>query len=139
MPYEDSSYMQQTAALKPTILVADDDPVILEAISESLNPQYKILIASTGAEAVQRSEEYSGEIHLLVTDYAMKEMTGVELATRVSPQRPHMKILVMSGFPRGMLGLKEGWLFLAKPFIETELQTLITALIDPTFKFTPAT
>ena len=39
---------------------------------------------------------------------------------------------MMSGFPEGMLVLNEGWHFLAKPFIASQLQTLINGLIAPT-------
>jgi hypothetical protein len=44
--------------------------------------------------------------------------------------------LMMSGFSEGMLVLNEGWHFLAKPFIESQLQTLITGLVDPRSRFT---
>jgi hypothetical protein len=51
----------------------------------------------------------------------MPEMTGIELATQICQERPEMKVLLMSGFTGGMLILKEGWRFLDKPFIPSEL------------------
>jgi hypothetical protein len=54
--------------------------------------------------------------------------------------RPDIKVLLMSGFPSGMLVLNEGWHFLAKPFIASQLKVLVSGLIcPPVSKFaTPA-
>jgi hypothetical protein len=46
---------------------------------------------------------------------------------------------MMSGFSEGMLVLNEGWDFLAKPFVASQLQTLIIGLIDPTSRFAEST
>jgi CheY-like chemotaxis protein len=112
-----------------TVLVVDDDPAILAFVSGFLNGQFNILIANSGIEAIQRSEEFKDEIHLLLTDFSMGSMTGIELAIKLTERRPNIKVLMMSGFPEGMLVLNEGWHFLAKPFIESQLRTLITSLI----------
>jgi CheY-like chemotaxis protein len=128
--------MDQTPGFKnqdeKTILVVDDDPTILRFVSGFLDGRYNVLIAKSGIEAVQRSEEFKGEIHLLLTDFQMAGMSGIELATKLTVQRPQIKVLMMSGFPEGMLVLNEGWHFLAKPFIPSQLQTLINGLIAPT-------
>ena len=132
--------MEQTLGFKNhaemTILVVDDDPTILSFVSGFLNGRYNVLIAKSGIEAVQRSEGFKGEIQLLLTDFQMAGMSGIELATKLTVQRPQIKVLMMSGFSEGMLVLNEGWHFLAKPFIASQLQTLITGLIDPTSRFT---
>ena len=62
----------------------------------------------------------------------MAGMSGIELATKLTVKRPQIKVLMMSGFPEGMLVLNEGWHFLAKPFIPSQLRTLINGLIAPT-------
>jgi FixJ family two-component response regulator len=56
-------------------------------------------------------------------------MSGVELATALTHERPGIKVLLMSGFPDGMLVLNEGWHFLAKPFIASQLCALVAGLI----------
>lgn len=61
----------------------------------------------------------------------MPEMSGVELATKVTLERPRLKVLLMSGFPEGMLILNEGWHFLAKPFVASQLLALVRGLVDP--------
>ena len=131
--------MEHSPAARPaekTILVVDDDPTVLNFVSGFLDGQFNVLIAKSGIEGVQRSEEFKGEIHLLLSDFQMAGMSGIELATKLTAQRPQIKVLMMSGFSEGMLVLNEGWHFLAKPFIETQLRTLITGLIAPTSRFT---
>ena len=45
--------------------------------------------------------------------------------------RPKLKVLLMSAFPNGMLVLNEGWHFLPKPFIPSQLRALVTGLTSP--------
>jgi two-component system, cell cycle sensor histidine kinase and response regulator CckA len=116
-----------------TILLVDDDEGVLEFVSRLLlNSNYSVLTASNGASAIQQSRDYKTEIHLLLTDFQMPNMTGIELATTLCADRPDMKVLMMSGFNGGMLVLNEGWHFLAKPFIASQLRTLIRGLIPAT-------
>jgi two-component system cell cycle sensor histidine kinase/response regulator CckA len=115
-----------------TILVVDDDASILNVVSKLLIVGgHNVLTASSGAEALQQSSNYSGEIHLLLSDFQMPGMSGIELAIRMSVDRPQLKVLMMSGFTGGMLVLNEGWHFLAKPFIPSQLRALISGLLFP--------
>src|ERR1700694_375211 len=126
--------MEQTLRFKyhaeKTILVVDDDPATLSFVSGFLDGRYNVLIAKSGKEAIQQSEKFRGEIHLLLSDFEMAGMTGIFLA--ITAQRPQIKVLMMSGFSDGLLVLTEGWHFLAKPFVETQLREVITGLIAPT-------
>lgn len=119
---------------KKTILVVDDDATILESVTGFLGRDYNVLWARSGKEALEHSTTFPSEIHLLLSDFQMPEMTGIELATQVTAQRPGIKVLLMSGYPAGMLVLNEGWHFLAKPFIPSQLRVLIEGLISPNKK-----
>jgi DNA-binding NtrC family response regulator len=126
--------MPQTPELQPagrTILVVDDDPAVLTFVSGFLAAQYNVLIAHSGIDAVQLSKDFKEEIHLLLSDFSMAGMSGIDVATQITLQRPTIKVLLMSGFTGGMLVLNEGWHFLAKPFIPSQLRTLISGLISP--------
>jgi two-component system cell cycle sensor histidine kinase/response regulator CckA len=115
-----------------TILVVDDDAAILGFVSELLGDhRYSVLTARTGREALQLSRDHDGEIHLLLSDFQMPGMSGIELATQMTVDRPKLKVLMMSGFTGGMLVLNEGWHFLAKPFVESQLRTLVSGLLYP--------
>jgi two-component system, cell cycle sensor histidine kinase and response regulator CckA len=116
-----------------TILVVDDDAQVLNFVSKLLihGSCYKILTATCAKEAIQLSQAYEGDIDLLLSDFQMPEKSGVVLATEMILERPNLKVLLMSGFTDGMLVLNEGWHFLAKPFVASQLTALVLGLIAP--------
>jgi DNA-binding NtrC family response regulator len=78
------------------------------------------------------SREYESEITLLLSDFQMpKGMSRVDLATAMTLERPQLIVLLMSAFPEGMLVLNEGWHFLPKPFITSQLRALVAGLVFP--------
>lgn len=112
-----------------TVLVVDDEPQIVSLVSEILC-RYKVLTAMSGREALELSERFGGEIHLLLSDFQMPGMSGMDLATQITLVRPEIRVLLMSGYAGGMLVLNEGWHFLAKPFIPSQLRSLVDALVS---------
>jgi CheY-like chemotaxis protein len=116
---------------RKTLLVVDDNPDVLNLISGALEADYRILRANSGQEALEKSNDSKSEIHLLLSDFQMPGMSGIELATKITEQRPKIKVLLMSGFTGGMLVLNEGWHFLPKPFIPSQLRALIVGLVSP--------
>jgi len=117
---------------RKTIFIVDDDPSVLECVVAMLaDRDYQILTSGSGAEALQQSRAYKGEIHLLLSDFEMPGMSGVDLATAMTAERPQLKVLLMSGFVGGMLVLNEGWHFLAKPFVTSQLRALVAGMISP--------
>ena len=127
--------MEHPLSFKPdqkTILVVDDQETILSSVSAFLNAgKYNVITANSGELALQKSKDYKGDIHLLLTDFQMPEMDGIQLATAMSIDRPQLKVLMMSGFTGGMLVLNEGWHFLPKPFISSQLLALVVGLVSP--------
>jgi CheY-like chemotaxis protein len=121
----------QAKSASKTILVVDDEPEILGIVSGFLGGQYQVLTASSGMDALQQSEKFKGEIHVLLSDFQMAGMTGIELATRLTMVRPKVKVLLMSSYSEGMLVLNEGWHFLPKPFVLSQLRALVGGLIHP--------
>jgi len=127
--------MEQTHDLgstQKTILVVDDNPEILQFVSEFLAASvFNVLTATNGQDALRQAKDYQSEIHLLLTDFEMPGMSGIELATKMTLDRPQLQVLLMSGYNGGMLVLNEGWHFLAKPFISSQLRALIAGLVSP--------
>ena len=81
-----------------TILVVDDEPFVLdvvEAFIEQLG--HKVLLASSGHEALEVAREYDGKVDLLLTDVMMPKMNGLELAKTVVTDNPDVKVIFMSG------------------------------------------
>ena len=75
-------------------------------------------------------------IHLLVTDVIMPEMSGCELAERLAPLHPGIKVLYMSGHTEDVidcLGLRDANVaFLQKPFLPDDLVRCVRSVLAPT-------
>ena len=125
-PKDDGHPKPPQAELKPlgikkTVAVVDDDPMMLDVLSRILQREnFDLLVASGGPEIIQKLSEHSGEVDLLVTDYAMPDMQGRELAEHVRQRFPSVKVLYQTGFSdqlfENRMELEEGAAFLEKPF-----------------------
>ena len=134
--------MDQTPKLIPhekTVLLVDDDASIRAVVSHDLKDHYNVLVAGGGSEALRRSRGFAGEIHLLLTDFQLRGMDGIELANQIAVQRPGIKVLLMSGLTDGTIALNEGWHFLAKPLIPSQLLATIAGLVSPGNMLKPLT
>jgi CheY-like chemotaxis protein len=117
-----------------TILLVEDEPMILEMTTVMLELQgYTVLSANSAGEAISLAREYSGKIHLLMTDVVMPEMNGRDLARNLLPLYPHLKRLFMSGYTANVIAhhgvLDAGVHFLQKPFTMQDLATKIRAVL----------
>jgi len=118
-----------------TVLVVEDQDGIRDIVRESLRRNgYKILIAVDGNEALQTAASYPDPIHLLVTDLVMPNIGGRELAQRLKPQRPAMKVLFMSGYSEhSALDIEESGssaAVLQKPFSLDVLARSVRRVLD---------
>ncbi|MBI3207345.1 MAG: response regulator [Candidatus Solibacter usitatus] len=99
-----------------TVLVVEDQAEVRKLIHGILTAGgYRVLEASDPVEAVVRAEDYKGPIHLLLTDIMMPGLDGHELAAILQPQRPEMKLLLMSGYSQTTEAVGNTP-FLQKPF-----------------------
>ena len=68
-----------------TILLVEDEPEILKLTATVLESQgYRVLRASTPADAIRQAAAHAGAIHLVLTDVIMPEMNGRDLANRLA-------------------------------------------------------
>ena len=92
-----------------TILVAEDDPGLLEITREVLeNSGYTVLPASGGDEALRIATEHTGPIALLLSDLVMGGVGGHALAKRLGQSRPQTRVLFMSGYTADSLHQQGG-------------------------------
>ena len=112
-----------------TLLFVDDDFLIslsTAALLEDLG--HDVIKASSGAAALDVVK--SGKpIDLLITDYAMPGMTGVQLADAVRELRPDLPILLATGYADLPARAKVALPRLSKPYQQKQLAERITSLV----------
>ena len=118
-PTED--VVQPTVHGQETILVVEDEPIVLELVTTLLEMKgYAVYAASNAHEAIRLAREYAGNINLLLTDVLMPEMNGDELAKKLLADDPSLKCLFMSGYTADIVThsglLDEDIHFIQKPF-----------------------
>jgi signal transduction histidine kinase len=104
-----------------TILLVEDADLVRRLAKEVLeNNGYRVQEAATGTDALRIGEQTQEPIDLLLTDVVMSEMSGRELANRLTSLRPEMRVLYMSGYTDDAIVhhgvLDEGINFIQKPF-----------------------
>jgi C4-dicarboxylate-specific signal transduction histidine kinase len=119
-----------------TVLLVEDEDMLRGLLAKYLRLYgYTVLEARHGGEALLTCERHPGPIHLMVTDVVMPQMSGRELADRLTPLRPEMKILYMSGYTEDALvqhGVADlAVAFLQKPFRPIELARRVHAVLHP--------
>jgi len=103
------------------VLAVDDDILVLTntiAMLEDLG--HTGLAASSGREALDILRR-QGPVDLVVTDHAMPQMTGIQLADAIRKQWPELSIIIATGFAEIEPGHEHGLPKLTKPFTEAEL------------------
>ena len=120
---------------KETILLVEDDEVVRKLVSEVLdNEGYRLLEAANGFAALSICAQYEERIHLLLTDVIMPEMSGRDLADRLVPQHPEMKVLFMSGYTDDVIAdhgvLDAATAFIQKPFAPDVLARKVRDVLD---------
>jgi CheY-like chemotaxis protein len=115
-----------------TVLLVEDDRAVRALVQNVLGKRgYKILEASGGDEAMRVALAHDGPIHLLLSDVMMPEMHGPDVANRLKPFRPQMKVMFMSGYVRPG-GLDPTAEFMAKPFQPDTLVRRVREVLDKT-------
>ena len=111
----------------------DQDEVRLLTCTILRGLGFDVLEASDGMEAMLVSVDYREQIRLLVTDVIMPGMNGRELAARLAPSRPDMKVIYMSGYTDRIMSadgvLDSSVAYLQKPFTPEMLTQMVRRLL----------
>lgn len=113
----------QTGSIRPLALLVEDSPEILRTTGVFLEAAgFEVVRASSG-EAALGPLGSGQEFALLVTDFAMPGLNGLQLAMRALMKFPSLKVLIITGYPdtRDLTDLPAGVVLLMKPFNRADL------------------
>jgi CheY-like chemotaxis protein len=110
------------------ILVVDDDDFVRKLVKAFLERAgYTVISATDGAAGLDFFRQNRPAIALLLTDVAMPNMNGLDLADRVLELDGKLPVLFMSGTAGGA---DRGWGCVQKPFMGAELLDKVGAALQ---------
>ena len=109
-----------------TILVVDNDQVVHKAVVSILERvNFRVLSANSGVDAINLAEETAGEIHLLLSEVDVTQISGPELGQALKMTRPDIHVMLMSRQENGnLLVLNYGWAYIHKPLVASSTCTM---------------
>jgi DNA-binding NtrC family response regulator len=115
------------------IMIVDDEPANLRTLERLFRPDYQIVTALSGAEALALLDQH--DVALLITDQRMPAMTGTELMIKTVALRPQMVKILLTGYTDvGALieALNSGlvYRYLTKPWNNDELRTTVRRALE---------
>jgi len=118
-----------------TLLLAEDDPDVREALASALEAVgYTVVAAEDGRAALAELERRGGGVDLVISDTVMPNLGGVELAHAVARKYPDLPFLLLSGYSKdSVLGeavLPGNLHFLQKPFGVDVLMRTIRRVLE---------
>ncbi|HCC57954.1 MAG TPA: hybrid sensor histidine kinase/response regulator [Solibacterales bacterium] len=118
-----------------SILLVEDEAVVRDLVRLMLTKNgYQVTDAGDAKEAIRIFQKSAADFDLLLTDVIMPHMNGRELATRLTAERPELRVIFMSGYTDDMLArhgvLAEDVLLLQKPFTPEALSKVVRAALD---------
>jgi signal transduction histidine kinase len=128
-------FSEETLKGKETVLLVDDEDIILDVGKQMLKKMgYQVLLAKGAKEAIEVYKENRDKIDLVILDMIMPEMVGDEAFDRLKEIDPKIKVLLSSGYnidgkasellERGCNG------FIQKPFGMKQLSQKIREILD---------
>jgi CheY-like chemotaxis protein len=115
------------AATRLRILLAEDIPMVREAIGALLEDEgHTVVRAADGQEALEALRA-GAEVDVLLSDVLMPRMDGAALARAVRAEWPGLPIILMSGHA---VDVVEGVPRLDKPFAREDLRAMLARVVD---------
>ena len=81
---------------KYTLLIVDDEPDVCDSVHDLLRREFRVLKAHSGQEGFRLMQEE--EVHIIMTDQRMPQVSGVELLTKVKARNPQAVRMLFTGY-----------------------------------------
>ncbi|MFI5316198.1 MAG: PAS domain S-box protein [Myxococcota bacterium] len=112
------------------ILLVEDDRSVRRLLTLMLRGSgYRVVAAASGDEALVLADAGALEIDLVLSDYVLPGLSGVELCVELRKRFPGVRVVLMTGHAEvpanGAASLPEGAELLGKPFTREQLQQLL--------------
>jgi signal transduction histidine kinase len=120
-------------ARKHTILVVDDEPDVVKSVQDLLRLDFRVLGATRASEGIKLLEQE--EIHVVMSDQRMPEMTGVQFLNHVRGEFPEAIRLLFTGYAdlRAVIdAINQGnvYRYITKPWDPDELIAVIREAVE---------
>lgn len=120
-----SSDASQTRSESPTVLIVDDEPAIVDLLSQLLEDEgYRVVSAVDGQAAWEAARELRPD--LVIADVMMPRMDGFALVDRLTNGEDPVPVILMSA---AVESRRKGVPFIAKPFDLSELLELVNSYL----------
>ncbi|GAB9161216.1 MHYT domain-containing protein [Bradyrhizobium diazoefficiens] len=110
-----------------SVLVVDDDLLVLENTAAMLEDLGHVVVEARSGDEALALLRRTRTVDLVVTDYAMPGMTGLQLANAIAAERPETVILLSTGYADLPSDTRSSLPRLAKPFDQAALAKAIEA------------
>ncbi|HTO71928.1 MAG TPA: PAS domain S-box protein [Myxococcota bacterium] len=116
------------------ILLVEDDPAVRRLLTLVLeNSGYRVFSAANGAEALELARNPGLALDLVLSDYVLPGISGVELCASLRRTRPGVHVVLMTGHAElpadGQAALPDGAGLLGKPFTREKLEAELARLL----------
>jgi CheY-like chemotaxis protein len=114
------------------VLVVDDTSDVLVAVGAFLAGEGFAAVCAPDGDTALRLIAADPRIGVLVTDYAMPGLSGIELIAQAVQMRPNLKALLITAYPNadGLADLPSHIKVLTKPFRRAALTTQVKTLVS---------
>ncbi len=106
------------------LLIVDDEPDVCDSVHDLLRREFRVLKAHSAEEGYRLMQEE--EVHIVMSDQRMPQITGIELLTRLKARHPHAIRMLFTGYAdleSIITAINQGHIFqfLKKPWQPEEL------------------
>jgi len=113
---------------KHCLLIVDDEPDVCDSVQALLRREFRVLKANSAQEGFQIMQQE--EVHIIMTDQRMPQITGVELLTRVKSKNPEAVRMLFTGYAdldSIIAAINQGHIFqfLKKPWQAEDLEAAV--------------
>ncbi|WP_406700018.1 response regulator [Singulisphaera sp. Ch08] len=126
---------------KHCLLIVDDEPNVCDSVHDLLRREFRVLKANSAQEGYRIMQEE--EVHIVMSDQRMSQITGVELLAKVKSKYPQAVRMLFTGFAdleSIIAAINQGHIFgfLKKPWQPEELEGAVRLAAEEYDRLTEA-